>query len=83
MLYCGRGSLKRCRSALRRSLLTALTVSKKDLYGKSADCRTRAEASCFDQNRFIVASGIPVDDFPFQNRPTFQQVVELTRHAPR
>jgi hypothetical protein len=34
-------------------------------------------------NRWVSASGIPVPPFPFQNRPTFQQVVELTRTLPR
>jgi hypothetical protein len=30
-------------------------------------------------NRFVSASGISVPPFPFQNRPTFQQVIELTK----
>jgi hypothetical protein len=34
-------------------------------------------------NRFTIASAIPVPDFPFQNRPTFQQTVEPTRTLPR
>jgi hypothetical protein len=34
-------------------------------------------------NRFVSASAIALPAFPFQNRPTFQQVVELTRTLPR
>jgi hypothetical protein len=81
--YCGRGSLKRCRAALRASLRQALGVSRTQLYGQGSDCRATPEASCFDENRSTVASGISIPDFPFQNRPTFQQVVQPTRHAGR
>jgi hypothetical protein len=34
-------------------------------------------------NRSTVASGVSVPDFPFQNRPTFQQVVQVGQHAGR
>jgi hypothetical protein len=34
-------------------------------------------------NRFTSASGVEVPDFPLQNRPTFQQVVQVARHAAR
>jgi hypothetical protein len=34
-------------------------------------------------NRWVGASGVSVPPFPFQNRPTFQQVVELTKTLPR
>ena len=44
---------------------------------------SRPEASCFDMNRSTVASGVSIPDFPFQNRPTFQQVVQVAGHAPR
>ena len=81
-VYCGAGSRTRCRSLLRASLRQALTDSRTKLYGHG-DCASNAQASCFDQNRFTVASAIDVPNFPFQNRPTFQQTVELTRHVPR
>ena len=35
------------------------------------------------QNRWTVASAIDVPPFPFQNRPTFQQTVEVTKRLPR
>ena len=82
-VYCGRGSLKRCRAALRASLIEALKVPAADLYGKNSDCKSKPEASCFDMNRFTAASGVSVPDFPLQNRPTFQQVVQVAQHAGR
>ncbi len=81
--YCGRGSRKRCRKLLRSALLSALSVSRKDLYGHASDCASNAQALCWDMNRFTVAAGIDVPNFPLQNRPTFQQTVELTRSLPR
>jgi hypothetical protein len=81
-LYCGGGSLSACRSALQASLLQALSVTPAEIYGHGA-CAEDPQASCFDMNRFVSASGISLAPFPFQNRPTFQQVVELTRTLPR
>src|SRR3954470_18392677 len=81
--YCGRCWRKRCRKLLRRALLSALSVSHNDLYGHASDCASNAQALCWDMNRFTVAAAIDVPNFPFQNRPTFQQTVELTRSLPR
>jgi acyl-homoserine lactone acylase PvdQ len=80
--YCGEGSLGACRTALESSLSEALTETPAQIYGHGA-CAEDPQASCFDMNRFVSASGIEVPPFPFQNRPTFQQVVELTRTLPR
>jgi acyl-homoserine lactone acylase PvdQ len=80
--YCGGGSRGRCRRMLRTALKQALGDTKAKLYGHG-DCASNAQASCFDQNRFTVASAVSVPDFPFQNRPTFQQTVELTHGVPR
>ncbi len=81
-LYCAGGSLASCRAALQSSLLAALSVTPQELYGHGA-CAENAQASCNDMNRFTSASAISVPPFPFQNRPTFQQVVELTQTLPR
>jgi acyl-homoserine lactone acylase PvdQ len=75
--YCGGGSLETCRQGLQSSLLQALSVTPQQLYGHG-ECAENPQASCFDMNRFVSASGVSVPPFPFQNRPTFQQVVELT-----
>jgi acyl-homoserine lactone acylase PvdQ len=80
--YCGGGSRKACRRLLRRTLLQALGDSHEELYGHG-DCASDPQARCFDQNRFTIASAVSVPNFPFQNRPTFQQTVEITQHLVR
>ena len=74
--YCGRGSRKRCRAALRSSLREALEVKPSQLYG-FGDCKSDPQASCFDRNNSVIASGLDIDPQPFQNRPTFQQTVSI------
>jgi hypothetical protein len=81
-VYCGGGSLAACRDALQASLRDALAVTRDQLYGKG-DCAQDPDAECFDRNRSTIAAGIDVPPAPFQNRPTFQQTVELTRSLPR
>jgi hypothetical protein len=81
-VYCGAGALESCRQALQASLLQALSVTPQQIYGQGP-CAENAQASCFDMNRFVSASGVSVPPFPFQNRPTFQQVVQLTSTLPR
>jgi acyl-homoserine lactone acylase PvdQ len=81
-IYCGEGSFAACQSALDSSLLEALSVAPAQIYGHGA-CAENAQASCFDMNRWTSASAISLPPFPFQNRPTFQQAVELTRTLPR
>jgi hypothetical protein len=80
--YCGQGSLESCRQALQGSLLAALSVTPQQIYGHGK-CAEDTQASCFDMNRFVTVSGVSVPPFPFQNRPTFQQVVQLTKTLPR
>ena len=81
-LYCGGGSLETCRQALQSSLTQALSVTPAQIYGHG-ECAENPQASCFDMNRWVGASGITVPPFPFQNRPTFQQTATPTDHAPR
>jgi acyl-homoserine lactone acylase PvdQ len=83
-VYCGGGSKKKCRSILQRTLAEATRVSAAELYGGgNGKCATNPQPSCFDQNRPTVTGGIDLPPFPFQNRPTFQQVVTLTQKLPR
>jgi acyl-homoserine lactone acylase PvdQ len=83
-VYCGKGSKKRCRKALQRSLAEALKVTPAALYGGGdGACAANPQPSCFDQNRPVVTAGVSLPPFPFQNRPTFQQVVTLTQRLPR
>ena len=82
--YCGGGSKKKCRAALQRSLAAAIKVTPQRLYGGgNGECAANPQPSCFDANRPQVTSGITLGAFPFQNRPTFQQVVTLTQRLPR
>ena len=66
----------------RNSLLAAMSVTPAQMYGYGA-CTSNPQPSCFDKDEFTDASAISLPAFPFQNRPTFQQVVELTRTLPR
>ncbi len=81
-IYCGRGSKSRCRTALRASLKDALAVTGATLYGKG-DCVQTPDPACYDQNRSVITGAISQPPFPFQNRPTFQQVVTLDKRLPR
>ena len=83
--YCGRGSLKRCRRSLERSLRNALAADPAELYGDEV-CRTAGrdgEQACFDAIWHRPLGGITQPLIPWQNRPTFQQVVEITARLPR
>ena len=77
-LYCGDGSFRACRTDLLASLRDATAVSPQSMYGYGI-CAANPQPSCFDQDQSTEVSAIPIKPFPFQNRPTFQQVVELTR----
>jgi acyl-homoserine lactone acylase PvdQ len=89
-IYCGnlphhhfstRRLRTRCRAALRSSLRAAMSVKPQQLYG--ASCPSDPEPACSDRNTWTYISAIQLPAFPYQNRPTFQQVVTLTRHLPR
>jgi acyl-homoserine lactone acylase PvdQ len=82
-VYCGGGKRSKCRAALQASLRQALqTTDPATLYGRG-DCKSDPDAQCFDRNRSTVAGAVGIDPQPFQNRPTFQQTVEVTQHVPR
>ena len=75
---------KRCRALLQRTLRAALKVTPQQLYGGgNGKCASNPQPACFDQNRPAVTSAIALGPFPFQNRPTFQQVVTLTQRLSR
>ena len=82
--YCGDGSKKKCRQLLQKTLKQALKVTPQQLYGGgNGACAADPQPACFDQNRPQVTGGIELGPFPFQNRPTFQQVVTLSQRLPR
>ncbi|MFL5823368.1 MAG: penicillin acylase family protein [Solirubrobacteraceae bacterium] len=71
----------RCRTALQSSLAAALKVKPHETYGSV--CPSDPQPACSDQNRWTEISAINIPPFPYQNRPTFQQVVVLKRHVRR
>jgi hypothetical protein len=79
-IYCGGGSRARCRKVLLDSLREALGVTREKLYAFGA-CASDAQASCWDKNRAIEASAVTIPPMLFQNRPTFQQIVEIPAAA--
>lgn len=80
--YCGAGKRAACRALLRETLAAALDVTMADLYGRG-DCAETPDPACYDMNRHTSASGVSVPAMPWQNRPTFQQVVQITKRVPR
>ncbi len=83
-VYCGGGSRQKCQTMLQRTLRAALKVTPQQLYGGgNGDCAANPQPSCYDQNRPQVTGGIELGAFPFQNRPTFQQVATPTQRLPR
>jgi hypothetical protein len=81
-VYCGDGVLAKCQSAILDSLRAALAVKPADQYGKG-DCSSDPDAECFDKNRWVAAAAVTIPPMPFQNRPTFQQTVEIPQRLPR
>ncbi len=75
--YCGGGSKRKCRAALRKSLLAATKVTPQKEYG-FGDCVSDPNPACWDQDRATHTSGISIPEMIFQNRPTFQQTVSIT-----
>jgi hypothetical protein len=83
-VYCGNGSKSKCRKLLQKTLGEAVKVTPAALYGGgNGKCAANPQPSCFDQNRPTVTGGIALGPFPFQNRPTFQQVATPTVKLPR
>jgi acyl-homoserine lactone acylase PvdQ len=80
--YCGDGSLKRCRRALRRSLRAALKVPASTVYSGDAKC-TDGDQWCFDSVAFRAVGGATQPLIHWINRPTFQQANEILSQVPR
>ncbi len=80
-VYCGNGSLARCRRAMSNSLQGAV---KRVLAAQQVSSvrRLRYDKS-EDFIRAVTAGVVGVRPIDWQNRPTFQQVVDFTEHRPR
>ena len=83
--YCGAGRRARCRAALRAALAEALEVDAATLY-RDPTCTAAGrpgDQSCFDAIAFRATGGITQPLIGWQNRPTYQQAVEVQGHRPR
>jgi acyl-homoserine lactone acylase PvdQ len=76
-IYCGRGSLKRCRAALESSLLQAAGETPDQVYPADSDCAA-GDQMCSDSVQFRALGVIQQPGFEWINRPTFQQADDLT-----
>jgi hypothetical protein len=84
--YCGRGSLARCRGALRRSLAAAAKVPASEVYGGDEICEDAgkpADQWCFDAVRQRPIGGATQPLIHWINRPTYQQANEIQRRVGR
>src|SRR4051794_24749508 len=81
-VYCGRGDVSRCRAALLSSLRAALKVDPRKLYADPvcADAGQSGDQTCYDAIYFRPLGAITQPLLPWQNRPTFQQVVSVEGH---
>jgi penicillin amidase len=75
---CADGTLAGCRAAVRQSLHAAVDALGAD--PGQWDSNGHIEKS--DAIEFVSVGLVSVPDIPWQNRPTFQQVVEVTEHRP-
>jgi hypothetical protein len=80
--YCGRGSLKRCRRALRSSLRAALAIPATKVYSGDPKCKAR-DQWCFDSVIFRPVGGATQPPIHWINRPTFQQANQIQRQLRR
>jgi acyl-homoserine lactone acylase PvdQ len=81
-IYCGGGSLARCRAALEDSLRAAIKLTPTQVYRGDPNC-TDGDQPCWDSIIFRPLGAITQPRIPWVNRPTYQQVVEVQGRAPR
>jgi acyl-homoserine lactone acylase PvdQ len=84
--YCGAGDVAACRAALESSLREALAVPADQLYSGDAACEKAGEPhdqDCYDRIVFRPLGGATQPMIAWQNRPTYQQVVEVQGHRKR
>jgi acyl-homoserine lactone acylase PvdQ len=79
--YCGGGALDACRAVLTSALAAAADDVRRDYGTDLAGVRIRSSGCkddpICDQIEFTTAGAVETDPIPWQDRPTFQQVVEL------
>ncbi|MFJ9738706.1 penicillin acylase family protein [Streptomyces sp. NPDC101166] len=77
--YCGGGSLSACRDALLTTLKEAAGRTAAQVYPGDALCAA-GNQWCADSIVQRTLGGIKHGNISWQNRPTYQQVVEFTSH---
>ncbi|MGW7253359.1 penicillin acylase family protein [Streptomyces sp. NPDC054834] len=77
--YCGGGSLSSCRDILISTLKTAAGMTAAQVYPGDDQC-SAGDQWCADSIAQRALGGIKHGKISWQNRPTFQQVVEYTSH---
>ncbi|MDV9174918.1 penicillin acylase family protein [Streptomyces sp. W16] len=77
--YCGGGSLTACRDILISTLKTAAGATAATVYPGDSLC-SAGDQWCADSIVQRTLGGIKHYNISWQNRPTFQQVVEYTSH---
>ncbi len=79
--YCGGGKLRACRRVLASTLAEAADAVRAgygtDLAGVKVKATGCAGEPVCDQITFVTAGAVKTPPIPWQDRPTFQQVVEL------
>ncbi len=81
-VYCGNGSLVRCRAALTNSLRAAVNESAQQVYPADKQCAA-GNQMCSDSIEFKPVGSITQPLIEWINRPTFQQADEIQGHGPR
>jgi acyl-homoserine lactone acylase PvdQ len=85
-VYCGKGSLKRCRAALEASLKAAVAVPAATLYSGDRVCQKAGkdgDQACYDSIQFRPIGAATQPLIPWINRPTYQQAVSILHRVPR
>ncbi|MFJ8922613.1 penicillin acylase family protein [Streptomyces sp. NPDC102415] len=77
--YCGGGDLSACRSALLSTLKEAAAGPAAEVYPGDDSCKA-GEQWCTDAIVHRPLGGISQKSIHWQNRPTYQQVVEFPSH---
>ncbi|MFH8774570.1 penicillin acylase family protein [Streptomyces sp. NPDC017958] len=77
--YCGGGSLSACRDSLIGTLKQAAGLTAAQVYPGDDQC-SAGDQWCADSIVQRTLGGIKHGKISWQNRPTFQQVVEYTSH---
>ncbi|MGW0779614.1 penicillin acylase family protein [Streptomyces sp. NPDC002913] len=75
--FCGSGALAACRQVLLSTLTTAAAVPAAQVYPADKSCSTAGDQVCADSIVHRAMGGITVPRVAWQNRPTYQQVVEF------